>query len=57
MIIFMFIGIVIYIVAKVKGIKKLKKVARFILKELFITFIMFSSLNIAASAALHWKYA
>ena len=53
----MFIGIVIYIVAKVKGIKKLKKVARFILKELFITFIMFSSLNIAASAALHWKYA
>ena len=47
---------VLFAVSKLVKSPKVKKVAMFLLKQGLLTLVMFSSLNIAVSAGMHWKY-
>ena len=47
---------VLFGVSKLVKSPRLKTVAKFLLKQGLLTLVMFSSLNIAVSAGMHWKY-
>ena len=51
------VGIVLLIISKVFSIKKGRKIGKHLLKEGFLTLILFNIFNISFSAGLHWKYA
>lgn len=57
MILVLVIAIVVWIVGRFCAWDKFKVVGIFLLKEVFLTLLIFNSFNIAFSAGLHWTYA
>ena len=53
----LFIGLVFRVVAGNFAWKLGKTIGSHLLKEGFLTFLMFSALNVGFSAGIHWKYA
>lgn len=47
----------LYFISKFAESQKLKKVALRLLKQGFITLVLFNIFNISYSAGVHWKYA
>ena len=43
-------------VSKLANSPKVSRVGKYLLKQGFLTLVIFSALNIAVSAAIHWKY-
>lgn len=51
------IALTIFIVGKIVKNKKVIKLALRLLKQGFVTLVLFNIFNIAFSAGVHWKYA
>lgn len=54
----LFIGAVIYVFTKITGLssKTLSKIANILLKEVFLTLVLFNCLNISYSFAIYYRY-
>jgi hypothetical protein len=57
MIAWLLTGVVLYIISMIRKSGKIHKVALFLLKQGFITLVIFNSFNIAFSTGVHLKYA
>jgi hypothetical protein len=51
------VGLVMYVVAIKTNREKLRQIALRLMKQGFITLVLFNIFNIAFSAGVHWKYA
>lgn len=51
------IALILYIIAKVAMKDKLLKLALRLMKQGFVTLVLFNIFNISFSAGVHWKYA
>lgn len=50
------VSLAIWAVGKIKKSENVLKLGQRLLKEGFITLVMFNTFNIAFSAGIHWKY-
>ena len=50
------IASIIFFVGKVQKCKKVKKIGRVLLKQGFLTLIIFNSFNISFSAGISWRF-
>ena len=53
----LFISLIMLVVSKIIASSRLNTISKYLLKQGFLTLIIFSSFNIAVSTGLHWKYA
>jgi hypothetical protein len=51
------IAFILYIVAKVAINNRLQKLSLRLMKQGFVTLVLFNIFNISFSAGVHWKYA